>query len=646
MRNFRARILSVLKFLRNKLSLTVLLALLLPVLLGILATLQYRWLGEISTAERERMQARLQTDARRFGQDFNAEMTKAFFAFQFDLADAENPDKLSERYALWQKQTQFPALVAEFYVTKKTENGEQQLTRYDVAEKQFSAVSRNEELKPLLDKINDGSKSEAPLPFTRDFDTVAPEIPALLIPFFERKDQIVPEEKRITIKTHEMNGGNFLIVKLNSESIKNEVIPELARRHFSDSNFAFAIFNGNETEKAIYQSQENFDFSKADAAAGFFEITPDSSNILLLSSPLPRVQTKKEGKIVFQSKISKVERREKQPLRLKRTNSNRDLHFQLSQNEERETISYTREESHGRWLLKVSHADGSLESFVNKTRWHNLGISFGMLALLGASVVLLIVSAHRATRAARRQLDFVSSVTHEFRTPVAVICSAGDNLADGIVNTPQQIERYGKLLRREGNRLTEMVEQILEFAGARSRGKKYDFQTVSIPTLIETVLNDCQPVIEEKGFTLEKQIAADLPNVSADPNALKQSIQNLVNNALKYSNGSRWIRISARPERGRVSISVEDKGFGIEPRELRQIFEPFYRGRQAVAEQIHGNGLGLSLVKQIIEAHGGEIRVKSETGKGSRFTIEIPAVEPESAPQRHRDTEILKTEVL
>jgi signal transduction histidine kinase len=643
MRNFRARILSVLKFLRDKLSLTVLLAILLPVLLGVLATLQYRWLGEISTAERERMQARLQTDARRFAQDFNAEMTKAFFAFQFDLADAENADKISERYALWQKQTQFPALVSDIYVTEKTENGKQLLTRYDVAEKQFSAVSWSDELKPLLDKINDESKFEAPLPFTRNFDTVAPEIPALLIPFFERKDHIIPEENRIRFKTQETNGGNFLIVKLNSEVIKNEIIPELARRHFSDSNFAFAVFNGNEKEKAIYQSQENFDFSNADATAGFFEISPDSSNILLLSSPLPRVQTKKEGTFVFQSKI---ERREKQPLRLKRTNSNGDLQFQLSRNEEKETISYIREESLGRWLLKVSHADGSLETFVNKTRWHNLGISFGMLALLGASVVLLIVSAHRATRAAQRQLDFVSSVTHEFRTPVAVICSAGDNLADGIVNTPQQIERYGKLLRREGNRLTEMVEQILEFAGARSRRKKYDFQIVSIPTLIETVLADCQPVIEEKGFTVEKQIAADLPEVSADRAALKQSIQNLVNNALKYSNGSRWIRISARQERGRVSISVEDKGFGIEPRERRQIFEPFYRGRQAVAEQIHGNGLGLSLVKQIIQAHGGEIRVKSENGKGSRFTIEIPAGLPKSATQRQGDKEILKTEIL
>jgi signal transduction histidine kinase len=639
----------VLKFLRDKLSLTVLLALLLPVLLGVLATLQYRWLGEISTAERERMQARLQTDARRFAQDFNAEMTKAFFAFQFDLADAENPDKLSERHALWQKQTQFPALVSEIYVAKKNENGEQQLIRYDLAEKQFSAVSWSDELKPLHDKINDESKSQAPLSFTRNFDTVAPEIPALLVPFFELKDQIVPEGNRLRFKTHETNGDNFLIVKLNSEVIKNEIIPELARRHFSDSNFALAVFKGDEKEKAIYQSQANFDFSKADAAAGFFEITPDSPNILLLSSPLPRVQAKKEeGAIVFQSKISKFERREKQPIQLTRTNSNGDWKFQLSRNEEKETISYISEESPGRWLLKVSHADGSLESFVNKTRWHNLGISFGMLALLGASVVLLIVSAHRATRAAQRQLDFVSSVTHEFRTPVAVICSAGDNLADGIINTPQQIERYGKLLRREGNRLSEMVEQILEFAGARSRRKKYDFQNASVSNLIETVLADCQPVIEEKGFTVEKQIAADLPTVSADPNALKQSIQNLVNNALKYSNGSRWIRISAKLERGRVSVSVEDKGFGIEPRELRQIFEPFYRGRKAVTEQIHGNGLGLSLVKQIIEAHGGEIRVKSETGKGSRFTIEIPAALPqtEQSGARHKDTEILKTETL
>lgn len=638
--------LSVLKFWREKFSLTVLLALLLPILLGVLASLQYHWLGEISAAERERMQTRLQTDARRFAQDFNGEMTKAFFAFQLDSIDAENADKLAERFALWRRQTEFPALVSEIYVARKTESGERRLLRFDLAEKRFSEITPDEELKLLLDKNDDETKIKTSVSVIRTFNSIEPEIPALLIPFFERKDQVIPDQSRITVKTSASEGSDFLIFKLNKETIKNEIIPVLSRRHFSDSNFAFAIFSGETKEKTVYQSDENFDFSKSDAQTGFFEISPDSTNILLLNSPLPRIRARKEGTVVFQTFNQRVERLEKKPIQLHRTNPQSDLQFEVLRNEEKRTLTRTMDEAPGKWLLKVSHADGSLENFVNKTRWHNLGISFGILALLGTSVVLLIVSAHRATRAAQRQLDFVSSVTHEFRTPVAVICSAGDNLADGIVNSPAQIERYGKLLRREGNRLTEMVEQILEFAGARARRKKYDFQPISIRNLIETVLADCQPVIEEKDFIVEKQISSDLPEVLADRSALKQSIQNLVNNALKYSNGSRWMRVSAVRERGRVLIAVEDRGFGIEPRELRQIFEPFYRGRKAVAEQIHGNGLGLSLVKQIVEAHGGEIRVKSEAGKGSRFIIEIPAVIPECEPQQHRDAEILKTEPM
>lgn len=637
----------VLKFLRDKLSLTVLLLVLMPILLAILATLQYRWLGEISTAERERMQARLQTDARRFAQDFNGEMTKAYFSFQLDLENAENAEKIAERYELWRKQTHFPGLVSEIYVSLKNENGEQRLIRFDIAEKRFSDAVSSGELKSLLDKINNESKDHT-FPFIRAFHSIVPEVPAMFVPFFEQKERISPDQDRITLKTPYRATGNFLIVKLNFDTIKNEIIPELARRHFSDSNFAFAIFNNNSNENLIYQSQENFDFSRADAATGIFEINPESSNILLLSSELPRMQPRKEGTVIFQSKIEKFERREKQPLRSVEENSNEKRQFEVLRNESEETILRNSEEISGKWLLKVSHSDGSLESFVNKTRWHNLGVSFGILALLGASVVLLILSAHRATRAAQRQLDFVSSVTHEFRTPVAVICSAGDNLADGIVSSPSQIEKYGKLIRREGNRLSEMVEQILEFAGARARRKKYDIQPVRVQSLIETVLADCQPLIEEKGFTVEKQIASDLPEVLADPNSLKQSVQNLVNNALKYSDGNRWIRISAQQQSDRVSISVEDKGFGIEARELRQIFEPFYRGRQAVAEQIHGNGLGLSIVKQIIEAHGGEIKVQSETGKGSRFTIEIPAKIQDIQPSvaRHRDTEMLKTEMM
>ena len=123
-------------------------------------------------------------------------------------------------------------------------------------------------------------------------------------------------------------------------------------------------------------------------------------------------------------------------------------------------------------------------------------------------------------------------------------------------------------------------------------------------------------MIDEKEFELEKEISDKLPAISADSNALSHAIQNLIINSIKYSNGSRRLKITARNGGGNLKISVEDEGIGISKKDLPHIFEPFYRAKTVVDEQIHGNGLGLSLVKQIVEAHKGKIKVESEVRKG------------------------------
>ncbi|HEX3101668.1 MAG TPA: ATP-binding protein, partial [Pyrinomonadaceae bacterium] len=122
------------------------------------------------------------------------------------------------------------------------------------------------------------------------------------------------------------------------------------------------------------------------------------------------------------------------------------------------------------------------------------------------------------------------------------------------------------------------------------------------------------------------KIADSLPPISGDKNALSHAVQNLIVNSVKYSNGNAWLRLSAENGGGNVKISVEDHGIGISKSDLRQIFEPFFRSKAVVDAQIHGNGLGLSLVKQTIEAHGGRVSAQSDVGKGSKFTIELPQV--------------------
>ena len=280
----------------------------------------------------------------------------------------------------------------------------------------------------------------------------------------------------------------------------------------------------------------------------------------------------------------------------------------------------------GNWTLNVQHTAGSLDKFIAGARNKNLAVSFGILGLLAVSIVLIFVSAQRAKLFAQRQIDFVSSVSHEFRTPLAVIYSAGENLADGVAREETQVSRYGNLIKSEGRKLTKMVEQILDFAGANSGKKKYDLREQNVTEIIENALLECRPLIDEKGFTVEKDLAEELPAIKADASALSQAIQNLIFNSLKYSNGEKIIKISVRNSGGTVKIAVEDKGIGIAPKDLKHIFEPFYRARAVVDEQIHGNGLGLSLVKETVEAHGGRISAESEIGKGSKFIVHLPFI--------------------
>jgi len=241
-----------------------------------------------------------------------------------------------------------------------------------------------------------------------------------------------------------------------------------------------------------------------------------------------------------------------------------------------------------------------------------------------------VLSSRRAQRLATQQMEFVAGVSHELRTPLAVICSAAENLADGVIDNRDQIKRYGGLIRDEGRRLTGMVEQVLEFAGAQSGRKNYELRTTDLSQVIEDAVTACHMQIAEGDFEIERKIAPHLPLIKADAAALGRAIQNLLSNAMKYHGDSRWIGVSAEPVKTsageEVQVRVSDRGLGIAPSEQERIFEPFYRGGDVMAAQIRGNGLGLSLVKHIIAAHGGRVSVESNAGQGSVFILRLPVL--------------------
>jgi signal transduction histidine kinase len=233
---------------------------------------------------------------------------------------------------------------------------------------------------------------------------------------------------------------------------------------------------------------------------------------------------------------------------------------------------------------------------------------------------------------AKMQMDFVAGISHELRTPLAVIQSAAENIADGVVGGKDQLARYGSVIRNQSRQITEMVNEILLFASTRDNKKRYSMRRLQVSEIVDTVLANTAELVRGSGFTVEREVEPNLPLVMGDLAALSQCLQNLVGNAIKYSGQARSVHLHACLEPARnqghseVRIAVRDHGIGIETSEIQRIFEPFYRSPSVSLSPIRGTGLGLTLAKNIAESMGGKLSVESKLGAGSVFTLHLPII--------------------
>ena len=252
----------------------------------------------------------------------------------------------------------------------------------------------------------------------------------------------------------------------------------------------------------------------------------------------------------------------------------------------------------------------------------------GLLLLLAGAMALAVVSLRRASRLASMRLEFATAVSHELRTPVTAIRAMGDNIAEGVLGTSEQALAYGTLIRDEGRRLSEMIEQTLKLVSLDSGSDRYDVVPVDTAAVVDDALEHARPIIDQAGFVLERSDAGDIPPVLADETALKQSLANLLSNAVKYGLPGRWVKLevatAAGDEKPEVEISVHDRGPGVPPKEARSIFEPYYRSVSANDSTVSGSGLGLNLAKRMVQGMGGRLTLRSVPGQGSVFTIHLP----------------------
>jgi signal transduction histidine kinase len=231
----------------------------------------------------------------------------------------------------------------------------------------------------------------------------------------------------------------------------------------------------------------------------------------------------------------------------------------------------------------------------------------------------------------RVQMEFVASMSHELRTPLAVMGSAADNLADGVVADKESVRRYGGILQRQNRAMSDLVDKMLLFAATEDKHLNHVLEPLSI----ETILTAAVKRFAGSGFTIETAIEPNLSPVLANNIGLSHCLQSLIDNAIKYSNGVRKIQLhafrgAAAPGTAKeVSISVIDQGIGIHDSELPLIWDPFYRSPRVRNAQIHGTGLGLALTKRIAESMGARLSVMSSVNQGTTFTLHLRAASVE-----------------
>jgi signal transduction histidine kinase len=535
-----------------------------------LGALQYRWMGEISRAEESRLRTGLQGSLERAAAEFDRTIETTVRALVPSEADLARTGNATAAYGE-RIETAAEARKLVRQVGLVTATVDLPLQMYDPHTRRFVSAQWPVSWLGLQSRLKQRLQTGGrPGPFSPD------DSPLVEVPRFRSG----------------LGAGEFewLVIEFDLDALRRDVMPALLARHLgSETGYEVDIVSRSNPAYVVYRPGAPVE--EAAAITPIFDFFPP----LFLRRPMPGSPPGPPP--------SGARPRPRGPMA-----------------------------DNARWLLRAAFREGNVNDIVDRARWRNLGISGGILLLmLGAAGALLRFS-RRAQEMAALQMNFVTGVSHELRTPLTVIRMAAFNLLERPSGGREHVERYAALIQDQSEKLGAMVEQVLDFANAQAGHLVRRRDPVAVENVIEEGLEAAGA--SHSGVDIDKKISPGLPLVLGDEAALRQAVRNLVENAVKYgAEGGGWVGVAAsQPDPQAVEIRVEDQGPGIPADEMPHVFEPFFRGRHAIAEQIHGTGLGLNLVQRIVEAHGGTIRAETRPEGGAAFVMRLPA-----APREFQD---------
>jgi signal transduction histidine kinase len=593
------------------------------VVLGVVAALQYRWLGDVSDAERERMRASLRSRTADFTQAFDGELTRTYMAFRVDGDQlAHNPAAaVADAYARWTASAPVPQLVRAVYVMRR--ESPETLQQFDLERHTFAPVGWPAELAPLRDSTRTIPQIPGvPMPIFVA-DAIDARVPALVIGVSRMRR--LDRGGTVAVVPDPDDPGAGVIVAFDRERLERDLLDTLVAKYFGrapESEYVISVVRRADGQAILPATGAPLDRSVADVTSGVFGLR--LSDLEPVTNPAGRGETIAHDRFTIAI--------------VRRGNVGGPARMLSASGD-----------AQGAWEVRARYRAGSLESIVARSRQRNLAVSLGILGLLAASVVLAVVSAQRQQRLARQQMEFVAAVSHELRTPLAVIRSAGENLADGVVDDPTQVKRYGDVIQAEGRRLHDMVERVMAFAGMSSGAPMRLRNGVDIGQLVADAVAGASAAAADHRVTVTPVIASGVPPTAGDADALRSAFQNVIDNAVKYSPEGSTVEIGVervampKPWNTGIRVRVVDRGVGIDPADVAHVFEPFFRGRRAIDAQVRGSGIGLTVVKRVVDAHNGEVTIDSSVGRGTTVTVTLRVTELHDVPSR-QTTRRLKAE--
>ena len=582
----------------------LLVALLSIALVG-LAGLQYHWINQITIVERQRLERSVRDAATDLAEDFSSDLRGLFVMLEQRYGALPEPATIALRYLAWAEGANYPRLMRTLYLASPTE-----FLQFDPEQGTMEPAFWPKELEGFREFVT----RQTPAPSgDRRFPPLLPvaaNMDAFLIPLTRPDDPSRRDRERTSTRPDGLPvrpaPQTWVIAQLDRSFIVQEILPSIVARRFAEfegQNYrvAVAAMGGGGELQPIFTT--GGDWSPADL------LTPDYSTGLLSFSA-----SGQRG-------------------RLPSANGSRGQGSGWRGGREIRGFlgpqgPIIASASIQNWRVLVKHQAGSIGAAADRFRQRNLAISFGILVVLGIGGATMVISGQRAHRLGRLQMEFAAGVSHELRTPLAVIQSAAHNLGSGVVKDREGIEEYAAIVQKEARRLTEMVEQVMTFTETQTGRKRYDLAPIDINDAVDQALRNLSEPLLDAGAAVSKRIDPSLPPVMADAATLTRCIQNLLSNAIKYGGGGQTPRIEIEADLDRISnrvrLSVIDHGPGVPEQDIGLLFEPFHRGANA-ASNVHGNGLGLHLVRRMMESQKGTAAYAPLQTGGARFVLTLVA---------------------